>query len=119
MSKIFQASFLLFTVLFFSCGGGGGASRQVTVSWSANNDKVVNTTGGGYTLYYSQQSGFSIDSASTLDVPYVSGATAPTSAVLSLSEGTWYLRIAAYGVMNGTAKASDVSSQLTVNVGGQ
>jgi len=102
--------------LLFSCGGGD--SKQVTVSWNANNDKAVNTTGGGYTLYYSQQSGFDINSANKLDVPYVSGATAPTSATLSLSEGMWFIRIAAYGLVNGTSKVSESSEQISVNVGG-
>jgi len=107
----------LVAVLLFSCGGGGG-SKQVTVSWSANKDKVVNMTGGGYTLYYSQQSGFDINSASKTDVSYVSGATAPISTKLVLAGGVWFIRIAAYGIVNGIKKTSDPSEQIAVNAGG-
>ena len=117
MSKIFNISVLLLAVLFFSCGGSS-SSKQVTVSWNANSDAVVNNTGGGYTLYYSQQSGFDMSSANTLDVPYVSGATAPVSARLVLAQGLWYIRIAAYGILNGATRTSDASNQFAVSVGG-
>lgn len=116
MSKIFQTFVLLFSVLFFSCGGG--SSKQVTVSWNANTDAVVNTNGGGYTLYYSQESGFDIADAYTLDIPYVSGATAPTSTILTLAEGDWFIRIAAYGVLNGASRSSEASDQIQISVGG-
>jgi len=118
--KLSQILVLLFTVLLFSCAGcgGGSSSKNVTVSWSANNDKVVNTSGGGYTLYYSKQSGFDTSSADTTDVPYVSGTAAPTSAILLLSEGVWYIRVAAYGLLNGVSKSSDPSAQISVNVEG-
>ena len=116
MNKLFNISVLLLAVLFFSCGGS--SSKQVTVSWNPNSDAVVNTTGGGYTLYYSQQSGFDITTASVLDVPYVSGTTAPVSAKLMLSQGYWFFRVAAYGILNGTTKFSDSSEQIAVSVGG-
>ena len=118
MSKIFHISALLLAVVVFGSCGGGGEPRQVTVSWNANRDKVVNTTGGGYRLYYSQTSGFSVNDATSVDVPYVSGSTAPTSTSLSLEEGTWYLRISAYGVWNVATRYSEPSSQLVVNVTG-
>jgi hypothetical protein len=117
MSKIFHISVLLLAVVVLgSCGGGG--SRQVTVSWNANRDKVVNKAGGGYILYYSQTSGFNVSDASKTDVPYVSGSTAPTSVSLSLPEGTWYLRLSAYGAWQGNTQYSEPCSQLTLNVGG-
>lgn len=117
MSKKIKIFALLFAVVLVNCGGSG-SSKRVTVSWDANNDKSVNATGGGYTLYYSQQSGFDINSADKTDVPYVSGATAPNSVTLSLEEGMWFIRIAAYGLVSGTLNSSDVSEQLAVNVGG-
>ena len=118
MSKIFHITALLFAVAALgSCGGGG--SRQVSVSWDANRDMIVNQAGGGYILYYSQTNGFNINDAQKANIPYVSGATAaPTSATLSLAEGTLYFRVSAYGVWKGAADGSQPSDQLTVNVGG-
>ena len=105
-----------------SCGGGSSrssSSREVTVSWNANGDHVVNTSGGGYTLYYSQQADFDVSSASKVDVPYVSGPTAPISTKLMLSGGdVWYVSVAAYGILNGSTKSSDPSAKIAVNVGG-
>jgi len=106
-------------VFLFSCGGSGSSSKQVAVSWNADTDTVVNSDGGGYTVYYSQQSDFDLSSATKLDVPYVSGAAAaPTSVTLTLGTGMWFLRVAAYGVLDGTATSSDASEQISVNVGG-
>lgn len=123
MSKIFHVSVLLLAVVILgSCGGSGrGGTFQVNVSWNANHDKSVNTTGGGYTLYYSQTNGFNVSSvdAQKLDIPYVSGSTAPTSTTLNLPTGTWYLRLSAYGISNGsTAQTSAPCDQIAVNVGG-
>ena len=118
MSKIFHISVLLVAVVVLGSCGGGGGSRQAAISWDANRDKAVNTTGGGYILYYSQDSGFSVTGAQKVDVPYVSGSTAPTSTSLSLSEGTWYLRLSAYGVWGGATQYSEPCAQVTVNVGG-
>ncbi len=118
MSKSFHATILLLVALAIGSCGGGGASRQVTISWDANRDKVVNAAGGGYIIYYSQESGFDVTGASSTEVPYVSGSTAPTSTTLSLSEGVWYIRISAYGIWNGETRQSEPSTQLMVNVGG-
>ncbi len=121
MSKFFYISILLLAVVVFgSCGGcgGGGDPRQVTVSWNANRDKVVNMTGGGYILYYSQTDGFSVSDAQKVDVPYASGSTAPTNTNLTLSEGVWYLRVSAYGVWTDATQYSEPCDQITVNVGG-
>ena len=117
MRKIYYFCIVLVAVSCFSCGGGGGGSKQVNVSWDANREESVNKAGGGYILYYSQESSFSTSSAQSLDVPYVSGSLAPTTATLTLASGAWYLRIAAYGLWNGAVKYSDPSSQIALNVG--
>jgi len=116
MSKFFYISVLLLAVVVFGSCGGGDDSMQVAVSWNANRDKVVNTTGGGYILYYSQSDGFDVSDAQIqkVDVPYASGPTAPTSTSLTLSEGVWYLRVSAYGA----TQHSEPCDQITVNVGG-
>lgn len=118
MSKFFRIFVLFFAVAVLgSCGGGGGSSKQVTVSWDANAESAVNTTGGGYILYYSQTSGFDVSTAQSTNVPYVSGSTAPTTVTLMLSTGTWYLRLSAYGLSKGATITSTPCAQVSVNVG--
>ena len=71
-------------------------SYTMKVSWTANREGAVNRTGGGYRIYYSTQAGFEFRSAPYLDVPYVSGATAPTSAeVTGLAAGTYFVKVVA------------------------
>jgi hypothetical protein len=84
------------------------------VSWTANREADVNTSGGGYNVYYSTQSGFSIVGASYVNVPYVSGASSPTSAVISglSSSTTYYIEVVAYSSFGTSAP----SSSFTVNV---
>lgn len=123
---------LVFIVLLTSCGGGGSSSpapapviipntSNVLVSWTGNHEKSVNQVGGGYRLYYSNTSGFSIGSATVVDVPYVSGATSPISTTLSsLADGTYYLKLVAYSVLNPpgsmSGSSSEPSSQFTITV---
>lgn len=118
----------LSTLFIVSCGGGGGnppaggagvpQTLNVTVSWAANKETKVNTTGGGYTVYYSQASGFNISDAgvSSITVPYAAGATSPTSTVISLSSGTYYIRVVAFGLTLGTNHPSLASPQTVLNV---
>lgn len=111
--------FSLIAVFIAACGsgGGGGASslKSAVVSWTANKEAAVNTMGGGYKVYYSEVSGFSINDkgVTTVDVAYVSGSSAPISTTLSLSPSTYYLRIAAYSAVAG-GSSSAVSSQISV-----
>jgi len=110
---------LLLAVCAFSCGGGSSGSRQVDVSWTANNETNVNKTGGGYTLYYSKQTGFDINDAYKIELPYESGSAAPTTTTINLTAGTtWYLRVVAYGVWGGNTVYSEPCNQVAVNVGG-
>jgi hypothetical protein len=87
--------------------------RTVVLHWTANREAAVNTTGGGYKVYYSQAAGFSIPVADVLDVPYASGSAAPTTASVTLSPGVYYFRVAAYSALN---SLSNGSSQLTVTI---
>lgn len=86
---------------------------DVLISWAANREAAVNTTGGGYKVSYSTDSTFPAGSTTTLDVPYSSGASAPTSIMVSqLNPGTYYVRITAY-----TASLQSLpSSRITVTV---
>ena len=123
---------LLITVILTSCGGssgGGGGSgdasgdgngggsvitKTVTISWNANLESAVNSTGGGYKVYYSTTSGFAIGSAISVDVPYTSGSYAPTSTDISLEPGTYYFKIVAYSGIN--TDGSEPSDQISLAV---
>lgn len=111
-----------------SGGGGGGSSgssgssgttittgdKTITVSWTANREKAVNSSGGGYRVYYSTTSNFSTASASYVNAPYVSGVSAPTTAdITGLSSGTYYIKVNAYSSLN---TAGNTSTQISVSV---
>lgn len=106
-------------VLISGCSkGGGGSSKNVAVTWNANKDTTVNTVGGGYLVYYSDQQGFDISSANSVDVPYTSGASTPTSTTLNLSTGNWYIVVVAYGdSITGSKVYSPASSEYEIQVG--
>lgn len=97
-------------------------SNSIQVSWDANPETAVNSTGGGYLVYYSSNSGFDPGDGGVteIDVPYVSGASAPTSIVVPFDSGTYYLRIAAYSTVNPPGSAggsiSTASPQITLLV---
>lgn len=89
-----------------------GASPSVDVTWTANREKAVNMAGGGYKVYYSRTSGFDISSATFVDVPYVSGATAPTTRTFTnLLYGTTYFKVVAYSALNAPGSTSGSQSQ--------
>ena len=109
----------LFVAVLASCGGGGGASsptpvtnHTVTVAWAPNHEKGVNSTGGGYEV--------SISGQPTINVPYASGPTAPTSTVTALQTGTYTVNVRAYAALDAqggsTGSLSAPSQSLTVNV---
>jgi hypothetical protein len=76
-------------------------SVKIRVNWTANPEVDVNTTGGGYRVYYSKSPNVSISSGTFVNVPYVSGPTAPTTALLSgLTVGTYYVKVVAYSAYN-------------------
>ena len=96
-------------ILLPGCGGGNGgkgvppSSNTITVSWNPNKEKLVNSPGGGYKLYYSRSAGFNpaTPGVTVIDLPYISGSFSPTSKILTLSKGTWYCKLTAYINLNG------------------
>ncbi len=122
MNKTLFIKLICFFAMVFlvtSCGGGGGSdddssSKTVSISWTANLESGVNSTGGGYKIYYSDTSGVDASSASSVDVPYVSGSSAPTSVDVELSAGTYYIKIAAYSALN--TGGSDLSDEVSLTV---
>ena len=96
-----------------STGGGGTTcgtigTGDIVVSWTENRETGVNATGGGYKVYYSTNSGFAITDlgVTEVDVPYVSGPTAPTTTTLtSLSPSTYYIKVVAYSTLNSSGSS--------------
>jgi len=81
--------------------GSTPTSVNIRVNWAANPEVDVNTTGGGYRVYYAKSPNVSTNSGTYVDVPYVSGATAPTTALLTgLTVGTYYVKVVAYSAYN-------------------
>ena len=116
----FTAVALVASALLAGCGGGGGSStprpitnHSVTISWAANHETGVNSAGGGYHVMISGQA--------PIDVPYVSGPTAPTSAPpVILQTGTYSVTVTAFAALDklggATGSVSAPSQTLTVNV---
>ena len=94
------------------------ASGNIQISWDANLETAVNRPGGGYKVYYSTNSGFnSGDGGVTeIDVPYISGVSAPTSILIPLSPGIYYIRIAAYSALNAPGSSSGSTSTTTSQI---
>ena len=98
-----------------------GTSPRIQVTWAANRENAVNKAGGGYKVYYSRTSGFSLSGASYVDVPYVSGAAAPVTTILSnLIKGTYYIKVVAYSSLNtpggSGGTTSSTSTEISINV---
>ncbi len=97
-TKILKTALMLCAIAtLVACGGGGGSggsapqspnAHQVTLSWTANREADVNTTGGGYQV--------SISGHSVIDVPY---PNAP-SITLSLTSGQYNVTVTAYSSTN-------------------
>jgi len=89
-----------------------GAKTAVVITWDANREQGVNQAGGGYRVSYSLTS--TTHSIAPVNVPWVSGSTAPTSTILNLAAGTYYVSVTAYSALNPTG--SLLSSETTVTV---
>jgi len=110
----------LFVVVLASCGGGGGGGSSspaptdhtVTLAWATNHEKGVNSPGGGYQV--------SISGQPTINVPYVSGPTAPTSTVTTLPMGAYTATVRAYAALDvqgsNAGSVSAPSQSIIVNV---
>jgi hypothetical protein len=88
------------------------ASGNIQISWDENPETAVNRSGGGYKVYYSPNSGFDPGDGgvTVIDVPWTTGASAPTSVVTSLDPGAYYIRVAAYSALNPPGSSGGSSS---------
>jgi hypothetical protein len=89
----------------------------VNISWAASHEKALNTVGGGYKIYYSQTSGANLATTSFINVPYVSGGTAPTTTSISVAQwGTWYVRVVGYSALNAPGQSNGSTSPPSTEV---
>lgn len=97
-----------------ACHGDPGedlAPLAVTLSWEANREVGVNRSGGGYELAVAGQP--------AIDVPYVSGAAAPTSATVRLLPGSHTVTLRAYAAFDaqgGTTRTFSAPQELRFTV---
>lgn len=103
-----------------SCSGDRGltgpksVSVNVQVSWTANREAAVNRAGGGYKVYFGRIAGFGLVGAGFVDVPYVSGPTAPTTTMLTLASGDNFVKVVAYSALNPSGSAPSAEIRLSV-----
>jgi hypothetical protein len=111
--------------LIISCGGGGGGSNscippttltphQVTLTWAANREVAVNSTGGGYIITISGQP------QTIIDVPFVATTSTPTTTI-PLMSGCYTATITAYSALDpnsglSATKASTSSPSTTIAI---
>jgi hypothetical protein len=89
-------------------------TKVVDVTWTANKERAVNQAGGGYKIYYSQIPDFNYATESFVNVPYVSGALAPTEGqITGLTPGIWFIKVVAYSSIEGGGVSSP-SAEMTV-----
>lgn len=104
------------------CGGGSGGpppptptAHVVNLSWAANKETAVNSSGGGYQVAISGQP--------AIDVPFPYAASGP-AAVATLMSGSYNVTVSAYSAMNpitgipasGVTSASLPSSSFAIAV---
>ena len=98
------------------------STKTITVSWRANKESAVNSSGGGYTVYYSTTPYFSLDNASSINVPYTSGDSAPTQVqIANLARGkTYYIKVIAYSsitaLFTSTNSTSNPSTEVSIAI---
>ena len=104
----FRVLLVLLALMIAGCSNdsGGDTTFTIVVNWDANRESGVNSTGGGYRVYHSTTSNFDISTADFVEVPYVSGETAPTSTTLTLPLGRHYIKVVAYTALNPSGSAA-------------
>jgi len=115
----FEVMLLGFVAIFVAgCGGGGGGgssppatNHSVTLNWNASREGGVNSLGGGYQV--------SISGQPTIDLPYTSGPTAPTTTSTTLLTGVYTVTVRAYAALDaagGNTGSLSPGQSITVTV---
>lgn len=102
--------FYFLVLLIFSCGGGG---KTINVTWSKVDNTCVNSSSGGYNLYYFTSDNFytsDLDyyfiNPDSVQVPYssLSNPSLP-STTLKVSSGYTYIKATSYCNSNESSKS--------------
>lgn len=89
----------------------------VELQWTASRARGVNMAGGGYKVYYSTTSGFTIDANTpVIDVPWNGGAQTPNSVTLDLPAGNYYFRVVAYAALGPGGSRSEPTEQKAITI---
>lgn len=117
MTRTDAVFYLTLLLLLSACGGGNSGNptlHGVKITWTPNRETAVNSPGGGYHVYYATSPNFDISKAGVLDIPFLSGPTAPITTVISLASGSYYLKVTAYSALN--TEGSTPSQEISVVV---
>jgi hypothetical protein len=88
-------------------------SKAIDVIWTANKETAVNASGGGYHVYAGNKADFDLLGAPNVDVPYVSGPTAPTTVRMDkFKSGTYYFKIVAYSSRGESNNSTAISATI-------
>jgi uncharacterized repeat protein (TIGR02543 family) len=92
----------------WTASGGVITTHSVTLTWAPNHESGVNSLGGGYQV--------SISGQPTINVPYTSGSTAPTSTTTTLQTGSYTVTIRAYAALDPQGGSGGSLSALSQSV---
>lgn len=107
-----QSACTVYTGVETNCSSITPGTFKAKITWSANHESAVNRTGGGYKIYYSKTSGFSICSADYAKVSYSSGSSSPTQVTIcNLDATTYYFKVVAFSSLNAYGATGGSSSQ--------
>ncbi len=87
------------------------SSHTVSLTWNANHEKGVNSAGGGYTITFA---GYVVHAP--VNVPWTSGATAPTSTSVALTTGTYTATVSGYAALDASGGATGSNSAASSSI---
>ena len=89
----------------------------VELQWTPSRARGVNMVGGGYKVYYSTTSGFTIDgNTPVVDVPWNGGTQTPSTVTLDLPAGNYYFRVVAYSALGPGGSRSEPTAQKAITI---
>ena len=91
-----------------------GGAGSIHINWNQNREAAVNSAGGGYRVFYTQNSSLTA-SAPAQDVPYSTGSAAPTSTTIDgLVSGTYHVYVVAYSALKSAGSAPSVAATVVI-----
>ena len=87
------------------------SGHTVSLTWNANHEKGVNSAGGGYNITFA---GYVVHAP--VNVPWASGATAPTSTSVTLTTGTYTATVTGYAALDASGGATGSNSAASSSI---